>query len=94
MPIALEKLGDGKERVREVARKALVELGSAAYIASNGNGMSSSIGSKSKEQETALAVYERLLRDGGLGAKFARVKEQVSDDDRERGQLPFEKEGF
>lgn len=79
MLLALEKLGDGKERVRELARKALVELGSSAYVASNGIGMSNSTSlSKGKEVETPLAIYERFLRDNGLGAKSPRIKEQVS----------------
>ncbi|KAN0062589.1 suppressor of tub2 mutation [Thecaphora frezii] len=70
----LEKLGDQKERIREAARNVLVELGRAAYgvsgaqLASNGKG---------KEVESALGIFERLLREGGLAAKFARIREQA-----------------
>lgn len=68
-----EKLGDQKERIREAARTALIELGNAAYSISSGNTMTSS---KGKETETPLGIFERAIREGGLTAKMARVREQ------------------
>ncbi|EPQ31293.1 uncharacterized protein PFL1_01478 [Pseudozyma flocculosa PF-1] len=73
-PSVIEKLGDQKERIREAARNALVELGRAAYGVSGAQLASSG---KGKEVESALGIFERLLREGGLAAKFARVREQA-----------------
>lgn len=77
LPTILEKTGDQKERVRDAARKALVALGRAAQAVSTSS-HGSSLSTKGKEMETPLAIFERIFRDNGLGAKFARVKEQVS----------------
>ncbi|SPO30716.1 related to STU1 - component of the mitotic spindle [Ustilago trichophora] len=72
--LVIEKLGDQKERVREAARTALVELGNAAYAISSGHIMTSG---KGKETETPLGIFERTLREAGLAAKFARIREQA-----------------
>ena len=72
--LVIEKLGDQKERIREAARTALIELGNAAYAISSGHIMTSG---KGKETETPLGIFERTLRDAGLAAKFARIREQA-----------------
>ncbi|PWN49554.1 ARM repeat-containing protein [Violaceomyces palustris] len=74
VPTVIERLGDQKERIRESARKALVELGRAAYLTSPTS--SHAHLAKGKEAETALGIFERILRDHGIGAKFARIREQ------------------
>ncbi|GAC94868.1 hypothetical protein PHSY_002441 [Pseudozyma hubeiensis SY62] len=71
--LVIEKLGDQKERIREAARTALVELGNAAYAISAAQVTTSG---KGKETETPLGVFERTLREAGLAAKFARIREQ------------------
>ncbi|KAJ9474923.1 Protein STU1 [Pseudozyma hubeiensis] len=71
--LVIEKLGDQKERIREAARTALVELGNAAYAISSAQVTTSG---KGKETETPLGIFERTLREAGLGAKFARIREQ------------------
>ncbi|TKY88871.1 hypothetical protein EX895_002112 [Sporisorium graminicola] len=71
--LVIEKLGDQKERVREAARTALIELGNAAYTISSGHLTTSG---KGKETETPLGIFERTLREAGLAAKFARIREQ------------------
>ncbi|KAJ1580284.1 hypothetical protein NDA11_003022 [Ustilago hordei] len=70
----IEKLGDQKERIREAARTALIEIGSAAYAISSGHLMTTG---KGKETETPLGIFERTLREAGLAAKFARIREQT-----------------
>ncbi|SPO31029.1 related to STU1 - component of the mitotic spindle [Ustilago trichophora] len=72
--LVIEKLGDQKERIREAARTALIELGNAAYAISSGHIMTSG---KGKETETPLGIFERTLREAGLAAKFARIREQA-----------------
>ncbi|KIS67447.1 uncharacterized protein UMAG_11759 [Mycosarcoma maydis] len=71
--LVIDKLGDQKERIREAARTALIELGNAAYAISSGHLTTSG---KGKETETPLGIFERTLREAGLAAKFARVREQ------------------
>ena len=71
--LVIEKLGDQKERIREAARTALIELGTAAYAISSGHLTTSG---KGKETDTPLGIFERTLREVGLAAKFARVREQ------------------
>ncbi|SAM83757.1 related to STU1-component of the mitotic spindle [Ustilago bromivora] len=71
---AIEKLGDQKERIREAARTALIEIGNAAYAISSGHLMTTG---KGKETETPLGIFERTLREAGLAAKFARIREQT-----------------
>lgn len=71
--LVIEKLGDQKERIREAARTALIELGNAAYAISSGHLTTSG---KGKETETPLGIFERTLGEAGLAAKFARIREQ------------------
>ncbi|KAJ1017761.1 hypothetical protein NDA16_005079 [Ustilago loliicola] len=72
--LVIEKLGDQKERIREAARTALIELGNAAYAISSGHLITSG---KGKEIETPLGIFERTLREAGLAAKMARIREQT-----------------
>lgn len=82
MPTVLEKAGDGREKTREMAGKALEELGKAAIDGSRAT-LGHSISHKTREIESPLNAFERLLCDTGLMAKSAKIKEQVS----QRGYL-------
>ncbi|KAE8269225.1 hypothetical protein A4X09_0g3129 [Tilletia walkeri] len=75
MPILIEKLGDQKERVREISRRALTQLGSSAFIVSPPPDPNAR---KGKELETPLMIFERLMRDNAMGAKAPRIKEQAT----------------
>jgi hypothetical protein len=77
MPAVLEKAGDGREKTREMAGKALEELGKAAIDGSRAT-LGHSVSHKAKEIDSPLNAFERLLCDGGLMAKSAKIKEQVS----------------
>jgi hypothetical protein len=73
----IDRLGDSREKTREKARETLVILGSLSFRAS----LSSVASSKSrdgKSSETPLMIFERLLKEGGLGSKVWRTREQVS----------------
>jgi CLIP-associating protein 1/2 len=74
----IDRLGDSRERARENARLGLVALGGYAFRASGGS-MAASLNKSrdGKGQETPLAIFERLLREGGLASKVWRVREQV-----------------
>lgn len=89
-PAVLERAGDGRERTRDSAARALEELGkiaidntAAALSASTGLGASH----KGKEQETPLVVFERYAREGGLMSKSAKIREQVRVMSGEDGRL-------
>lgn len=69
----LDRLGDNREKAREKARETLVILGGLAFRA----GGTSSMSSKAKGTETPLMTFEKYLREGGLGSKVWRVREQV-----------------
>ncbi|PWN20333.1 hypothetical protein BCV69DRAFT_312929 [Microstroma glucosiphilum] len=75
MPTVLEKAGDGREKTREMAGKALEELGKAAIDGSRAT-LGHSISHKTREIESPLNAFERLLCDTGLMAKSAKIKEQ------------------
>ncbi|KAI9448289.1 clasp N terminal-domain-containing protein [Lactarius indigo] len=69
----IDRLGDARERSREKARESLVILGGLAFRA----GGSTLAASKSgKTQETALQMFERLLKEIGLASKAWRIREQ------------------
>lgn len=71
--IALERSGDAKDRVRDAAAKAVVTIGKTALAApASGASLSSS-----RSAETPIVAFERILRDSGIAAKSARIKEQV-----------------
>ena len=75
----IDKLGDQKERIRDAARKAIIQLAHAAYRVSSAqtaSTSSSTSSTKGKEVETPLGIFERTLRDAGLASKIARVREQ------------------
>lgn len=67
-----DRLGDNREKARDKARDTLVVLAGLAF---RGGGTSSM--SKSKGTETPLMMFERYMREGGLGSKVWRVREQV-----------------
>jgi CLIP-associating protein 1/2 len=65
----IDRLGD-KEKAQANARESLVLLGGYAFRAG---------GTKlGKGQETPLTFFERVLKEGGLGSKVWKVREQVS----------------
>ena len=79
MPVLLERSGDGRERTREAAARALEELGRLA-IDSTRNPLASSVGAsshKAKDQDTPLFLFEKCAREAGLGSKSAKIREQV-----------------
>lgn len=65
----LERLGDQKEKIRDAARSAAVQLARAAYSVSP---------SSAKDMHSAASSFEKLYKETGLAAKSAKVKEQVS----------------
>ncbi|KAI1792902.1 clasp N terminal-domain-containing protein [Ganoderma leucocontextum] len=74
----VDRLGDNRERAREMARETLVVLGSFAFRAGGGTG--SQLMSRSRDgkgPETPLQLFERFLREGGLTSKVWRVREQA-----------------
>ncbi len=71
----IERLGD-KEKIQAKARETLVILGGFAYRSGATSAMST--GSRSgKGPETPLAIFERFMRESGLGSKVWKVREQV-----------------
>ncbi|THV03303.1 hypothetical protein K435DRAFT_651641 [Dendrothele bispora CBS 962.96] len=71
-----ERLGD-KERAQVKARETLILLGGYAFR-SSASSSTLSTGSKisGKGPETPMAMYERFLRESGLGSKAWKVREQ------------------
>lgn len=67
-----DRLGDTREKARDKAGEILVVLAGFAF-----RGGGSSISAKSKGTETPLMIFERHMREGGLGSKVWRVREQV-----------------
>ena len=72
----LERLGD-KERIQVKARETLVILGGFAFRSGVPSTMSTSSRS-GKGTEMPLAIFERFLRENGIGSKVWKVREQVS----------------
>ncbi|KAJ3513329.1 hypothetical protein NLJ89_g3009 [Agrocybe chaxingu] len=68
----VDRLGD-KEKAQAKARETLVMLGGYAFRASGGSTISTKSG---KMQETPIAIFERVLREGGLASKVWKVREQ------------------
>lgn len=68
----IDRLGD-KERAQLKARETLVILGGFAFRSGSG----STIPKAGKGVETPLAIFERLLKEGGLASKVWKVREQV-----------------
>ncbi|EIW82237.1 hypothetical protein CONPUDRAFT_143692 [Coniophora puteana RWD-64-598 SS2] len=71
-PGIIERLGDNREKARDRAREALVLIGGFAFR----SGTPSSKLNQSRGQEPPLAVFERYMRESGLGSKVWRVREQ------------------
>ncbi|EGO01747.1 hypothetical protein SERLA73DRAFT_166267 [Serpula lacrymans var. lacrymans S7.3] len=69
----LERLGDNREKSREKARETLAVLGGLAFRCAP----STSKIKDGKGPETPLMIFERFLREGGLGSKIWRVREQA-----------------
>ncbi|KAH9179965.1 clasp N terminal-domain-containing protein [Lactarius sanguifluus] len=70
----IDRLGDARERTREKARESLVILGGLAFRAGGGSTLAAS--KSGKTQETALQMFERLLKEIGLASKAWRIREQ------------------
>jgi len=71
----IDRLGDARERSREKARESLAILGGLAFRAGGSTFTASKSG---KTQETAVQMFERLLKELGLSSKVWRVREQVN----------------
>ncbi|KAF8076175.1 clasp N terminal-domain-containing protein [Lyophyllum atratum] len=69
----IERLGD-KEKAQIKARETLVILGGLAFRTGSGSAMSAK--SRDKGPETPLMIFERYMREAGLGSKVWKVKEQ------------------
>ena len=74
----VDRLGDNREKTREKARETLVILGGLAFRA-GGTGSVSSKSKDGKGPESPLMIFERFLKEGGLGSKVWRTREQVRD---------------
>lgn len=71
----LERLGD-KERSQVNARECLVTLGGFAFRLGAVSNMLSTGSKGARGPETPLAIFERYIREGGLGSKAWKVREQ------------------
>lgn len=74
----IEKLGDAKEKVREKAQQVLLTIGSSIIQAGGLSTLPLSKGKDTKVIESPFQLFERFIREQGLGSKNWRVKEQVS----------------
>lgn len=76
--LPLDRLGDTKERTRELAREGLVGAGRAALRlgVKAGSGV---VGGK--EREGPWAYLSRMVEESGFGSKSAKAREQVSQSD-------------
>lgn len=72
----IDRLGDARERTREKARESLAILGGLTFRAGGGSALAAS--KSGKTQETAMQMFERLLKEVGLTSKAWRVREQVT----------------
>lgn len=83
LPLVLERLGDHKDKIKEGAKAAIAEMGSAAFNTGTGAAATAAAGasragsSRLDGDSSPQAYFERMIRDHGLGAKSAKVKEQV-----------------
>lgn len=73
--LPLERIGDTKERTRELAREVLVSAGRAALRLGVKAG-SAVVGGK--EKEGPWAYLARMVEEGGFRSKNAKAREQVS----------------
>jgi CLIP-associating protein 1/2 len=72
----IDRLGEQREKVREKSREILVKLGAMCLNASPVSATKSK--DPPKGVETPLVLFERFLKEVGLGSKVWRVREQVS----------------
>lgn len=76
----IDRLGEGREKVRDVAREVLVVMGGIA-LKTSATGINikgkDTLSKAQQGPETPLAIFERLLRELGLSSKVWRVREQV-----------------
>ncbi|KAF9534422.1 clasp N terminal-domain-containing protein [Crepidotus variabilis] len=68
----VDRLGD-KEKAQAKARETLVLIGGYAFRAGGGSTIANKLG---KEQETPLAIFERIVKEVGLASKVWKVREQ------------------
>lgn len=74
LSVVLEKLGDHKEKVKDGARAAIIELASAAFtVCPSGSNLA-------KDSNSTTAIFEKVYKESGLLAKSAKVKEQVGQE--------------
>jgi CLIP-associating protein 1/2 len=73
----IERLGDNRDKARDKAREGLVVLGGLAFRSSS-SGLVVSKSRDGKTTETPLMSFEKFLREGGLGSKVWKVREQAS----------------
>ncbi|KAI6047375.1 clasp N terminal-domain-containing protein [Pisolithus marmoratus] len=72
-PGVIERLGDAREKARDKARETLVMIGGFAFRCSPPGSRLVTL----KNTETPIAMFERLLKENGLGSKVWRVREQA-----------------
>ena len=73
--LPLDRLGDTKERLREVAREAVVSAGRASLRLGVKAG-SGTVGGK--EREGPWAYLSRVVEESGFSSKNSKAREQVS----------------
>lgn len=71
--LPLQQLGDSKERVRELAREALVSAGRTALSL----GINAGVNPPAKDKEGPWAYLSRSVHESGFSSKNARAREQV-----------------
>lgn len=74
----IDRLGDSRERSREMARESLVILGGLAYQCSAGSQSSIRVKDAGKASESPISIFEGHFRENALQSKVWRVREQVS----------------
>ncbi|KDQ64807.1 hypothetical protein JAAARDRAFT_684619 [Jaapia argillacea MUCL 33604] len=73
-PGVIDRLGDSRDKPRDKARETLVILGGLAFR--SGGSSAAAKARDNKGPETPLAIFERYLKESGLGSKVWRVREQ------------------
>lgn len=69
----LDRLGDSRDSARLRARETLAAIGGSVFRHS-----STMATKQSRSQESPMALFERLVREGAFASKAWRVREQVS----------------
>jgi CLIP-associating protein 1/2 len=72
----IDRLGDAREKARDKARESLIILGGYAFRCPSPSSMSTR-SKDAKGPETPLAIFDRFLKEAGLGSKVWRIREQV-----------------